>query len=437
MPSKSVIARVLWDERGQSTVLLALFGGIVSLGFVALSLDIGYLFREKRMAQAAADAAAIAAAEESVAGNSGNEQAVANAMAKLNGFDTTLARNPATVSLVTPSSGNFSGSSYVEAVVSKPIPTFFGVFASSPTVTVSAQAIAGGGQSSPTCICLEGQTGMDLNMSNNARIQANSCGITDDSSSSNAVGVVGSANVSAQALGTVSTTWDNSSNINNNGSISSSTRIILGIQTQCSPTMPAAPTYNSAQCTADPSTKYQGGASFSVGPGAPTQYTTTQNGNLVCYSALTVGSNGQAVNLNAGTYVINGGELHFESGSGGVSNTGGSGVFFYLANGANLVIDNGANTNLTAPSSGTYSGVLFYQPSTDTSTVSVQGGSTSVFNGAILAPGAPVNLANGTGTTITADIVAQTLTMAGGGTLVSNPISNFGTLNISVAKLSQ
>ena len=81
------------------------------------------------MAQSAAQAAAVAAAEEVGYGNTANEQAVANAVAKLNGFDTTLATNPATVTLTTPAAGNFTGS-YVQATVSMPIhTTFLGAFA--------------------------------------------------------------------------------------------------------------------------------------------------------------------------------------------------------------------------------------------------------------------------------------------------------------------
>ena len=44
--------------------LISVFIALFLLGFLALGLDVGYLFHEKRMAQAAADAAAVAAAEE-------------------------------------------------------------------------------------------------------------------------------------------------------------------------------------------------------------------------------------------------------------------------------------------------------------------------------------------------------------------------------------
>jgi hypothetical protein len=147
-----------------------------------------------------------------------------------------------------------------------------------------------------------------------------------------------------------------------------------------------------------------------------------------------VGVNSDTVTLNPGIYVINGGNgLTFGSGT----QKGGNGVFFYLENGATLTIDNGADVDLVAPSTGTYSGILFYQEASDTNELSIQGGSTAVINGAIYAPGATVYMSNGSGTTVTAEIVAQSLTLAGGGTLSSAPNATLGTLNITGAKLTQ
>jgi len=424
-------------ESGQTTVIMALFLATFLLGFVALGIDAQSLFHERRLAQSAADAAAVAAAEEYSNGST-SEQSAANAIAALNGFSTTAAKNPATVTLSAPTSGNYSGSSsYLQVIVSKPIPTFFiGVLKGASTVTVSGRAVSAAGQSSPTCVCLEGTSGNDLNLSNNAKLTASGCGTTVDSNGSNAVSIVGGSTLSGISLGTVSNSWDNSSNVNNGGSISSSTRVVLGISTQCNPPLPTVPTYTGSSCTADPLTHYgNGGSSYSVGPSST--YSTTQSGNLVCYTSLTVGTNGDKVNLNPGVYVISNGELHFESGANNASNTGGNGVFFYLVGTASLVIDNGANVNLTAPTSGTYSGALIFQDPADTATMSVQGGSNTSFNGAIYASTAAVTLGNGSGTAIDADLVAKTLTMNGGGTLNSTATSNFGSLNISVAKLTE
>jgi hypothetical protein len=295
-------------------------------------------------------------------------------------------------------------------------------------------------------------------MSNDAKLDAVSCGVTADSSSSNAIGIVGSANVCASSLAAVASNWDTNSNINNGGSIGSSgctVKAIQGLSSTCKPPMPAVPTFTASQCTGDPLGSYgNGGSSFTVGPNSTNG--NTQNSNLICYSALTVGANGDAVTLNPGIYVINGGELHFESGSSNKSNLGGNGVMFYLTNGAKIVIDNGANVNLVAGGnnengggtasaiSSAYNGILVYEDpgnggtdAGDTQAISVQGGSSAWFNGAIYAPLAAITLGNGSGSNINADIVAQSLTMNGGGTLNVNASSNLGTANSSVAKLSQ
>lgn len=429
---------LLWNESGQSIPFLALVMGTFLFGFLAIAIDGGNLIHKSRMAQAAADAAAVAASEEAILADPSNEQNAANAMAKLNGFDTTLAKNPASAPVTTPTFGNYAASGYVQVIVSQPISTYFaGVLKLGPTVTVSGRGVASANMVAPTCVCLEGTSGMDLNMSNNAKLTATSCGVTIDSTSSNAAQIVGSASVTATSIGSKSSNWY-PSGVNNGGTIGKGTAVVQGIGAACAPPVPTAPaqsTYSAANCTADPSTHYQGGSSFSVGPNSNSTYTKTQSGNLVCYTALTVGDNNKAVNLNSGIYVISGGSLHFESGNSNHSNTGGSAVFFYLVNGASLTIDNGANVNLTAATSGTYAGTLIYQDASDTNALSIQGGSNTSFNGAIYAPGAAVTLGNGSGTAIDANIAAQSLTMNGGGTLNTTASAGWGTMSTTVGKL--
>jgi Flp pilus assembly protein TadG len=435
---------LLSDESGQSTMLIAAFIGVLLLGFVAVGLDVGYLFHEKRMAQAAADAAAVAAAEEVTAGNDLNKTSVANAMAKLNGFDPGASVNPATVNISsTPASGNYANASgYLEVDVSKPVPTFFlGLLnPSAKTVNVSARAVAGGGQSSPTCICLEGPHGTDLAIGNAATVTANQCGIVDDSDGSSAPAVTagaigGGGSISALALGTIS-----SSKIvpTNGASITSSTTVVTGLQSKCAPTLPSVPAYDPTQCTADPLSHYsQGSSSYSIGPNGNFS-TNQQSGTTVCYNnGLTIGSNNDTVTLNPGIYVINGGTVEFKSGANNKSNLGGNGVFFYLTNNASLVIDNGANVNLVAPTSGTYSGTLIFQDPSDTNAMTIAGGSNVNVSGIIYAPTSNVALNNGSNTTINADFVAYTLTLSGGENLKSYATSNLGTLNLSVAKLTE
>lgn len=410
-------------------MLLVVMLSIFLLGFIALGVDVGFLFHTKRMAQAAADAAAVAAAEEASSGNSANEQTVANAMAKLNGFDPGATINPATVTLSTPTTGNYAGSSsYIQAVVSKPEPTFFIGMAdhSAGSVTVTARAVAGGGLSSPTCICLEAPTGQGLSMSNNGQISAPQCGVTVDSNGSNAVGVTGSATLSALSLGTVSNTWNNSSNINNNGVITSSTKIVQGISTQCKPALTAPALPNGLPCYNNPIAGWTQANNYTGKYTLPMSGETIIN-NTVCFNSLDT-SQSSSVTFSPGyTYYIKG---NFTTGGG--SPLSGNGVTFYVGGTVNFA--NGVTSNLSAPTVNGVPQTLFYAMG---NSVTIQGGSNSTFSGLVYAPNAAVTLNNGTGTTLTMDFVAQTLTMAGGATLNSYATSNLGTLNLSVAKLAE
>jgi len=435
--------KILKEERGQATVLMAVFMGLLALGFMALAIDTGYFFHEKRMAQAAADAAAVAAAEENISGNQGNEQAVAYAMAKMNGFDNSLAVNPAVVTVnPVPTSGNYAGASgYVEVIVSRQIPTLLmAAFNPSRTgMTVAARAVAGGGQAAPTCICLEQPTGMGLNMSNNAQITATHCGITVDSSSNNAVGVTGSAGINALSLGTVSTNWDNSSNINNSGTISSTTKVVTGVSA-CSPTItpPALPPgitcYNNPINGYILSPGYNGnytlpleGASQMVNGSPQPLPNEVATNNVICYNSLDTSASSSVTFSPGYTYYIKG-----DFTTGGGAPISGTGVNFYV--GGNVNFANGVTATLAAP---TVSGVpqtLFYAMG---STVTIQGGDVSNFSGLLDAPNAAVTLNNGTGTSLNMDVVAQSLTMAGGATLDSYATTNLGTMNTSVAKVAE
>jgi Flp pilus assembly protein TadG len=427
----------LRDESGQTVVLVAFVMGLLALGFVAFALDVGTLFREKRMAQSAAQAAAVAAAEEAGYGNTSNEQAVANAMAKLNGFDTTLATTPATVTLTTPTTGNFTGS-YVQVTVRMPIhTTFLGAISQGMvTVPVSATAIAGGGISSQTCVCTTG----NFTITGGSTLNAPGCGIFNDSSSSSSIQMSGGSTLNAASLGGASTGWYPGNITGNGDTINVPTAaIVQGVSTSCSPTLPAAPSYSS--CAADPGVGGSGGQTRpAFGP--------ANASSTICYTALTVGENGDTDTLNPGIYVITTGKLHFGSGAShsNISNLGGNGVFFYLTGTASLVIDGGANVNLvsggatesgggTAPVVGAYDGVVVYQDPSDTSAMTLSGGSSSYMNGAVIAPSAALTISGGSGATVMqGGISVSSLTISGGGTVKAILDTNEGSLAVYSSK---
>jgi Flp pilus assembly protein TadG len=420
-----------WNEDdGQSMVLTAVFMAILSLGFLALAVDTGLLFREKRIVQSAANAAAMGAANELAAGRTSTEQAVANRLASLNGVSSA----PALSTLTTL---NGVSSQYVQATVTQSMSTpFLSAFDKNLALfPVSASAVAGGANASSTCVCLEGASGEDLYLYGGAEILASTCGIVVDSTSSNAAVMNNGSSIDALSVGVASTSWQASGSnwINSSGSI----QYTVPGASSCAPTMPTPPAYNAGSCSAAGAS----GSAATFGPSSPT--------GVICYTNLFVGYNGVTDTLKPGIYVITG-YLTFAAGANGVTNKGGGGVFFYLTSTGQLTIDNGANINLTsggslesdgsttAPSTG-YNGVLFYQPAGNTKAVTIQGGATSFVNGALYAPSAALNISNGSSTKVTMDVVAQTLTMYGGAVLKSGVSSNVdeGSLIIGHPRLVQ
>lgn len=426
---------------------MCLFAGLVMVGLLALAVDSGYLFQKRRMAQAAADAAAVAAAEEVTAGNSLSSTSVVNAAnvaSTLNGFDTTLATNPASVVLSSSTAGNYSTvgttgtpGSWVQATVSQPIRTLLmGAFNSKmAALTVSATAIAAAGAASSSCICLTSTTGDDLNMSNNAALNANQCGVTANSSSSNAITVVGSASVCGTSVAAVSTDWNNSTNINNNGTIcAAATKVQGSAPCSTSITPPALP--SGITCYSNPINGW-------VLPGytanyrLPMQGVTETNGTVVnetatngaiCYTSLNL-SNAASVTFSPGyTYFIQG-----DFTTGGGAPVTGSGVSFVISGTVNIA--NGVTVNLSAPTTSGVPGVLFYV--NGSSAVTIQGGSNSNLSGIVSAPNSTLTLNNGTGTTTNMDVVAKSLTMAGGAALNSYATPAMSGGGGGVSKLSQ
>ena len=117
------------SERGQAVLLVVVAMGIVLLGALGFAIDGSQLFAQRRMAQAAADAAAEAGIISMLNGADGS--AAANYYAQLNGFgggsDRVLISSDATSMTVT---------------VQRPVPTTLMKFLGASTSTISATATA-------------------------------------------------------------------------------------------------------------------------------------------------------------------------------------------------------------------------------------------------------------------------------------------------------
>jgi hypothetical protein len=135
-------------------------------------------------------------------------------------------------------------------------------------------------------------------------------------------------------------------------------------------------------------------------------------------------SNGSTATFNPGTYVIKGGTLNLIGGS----TVTGAGVTFYLtgtnATYGSVTISNGAAITLSAPTSGTYTGVLFYQDRTITSNVTATfaGGVVLHLTGSLYFPTTLVSVQNGASSTnYSLAIVSKQVSFTGGANFKYDP----------------
>jgi hypothetical protein len=394
----------LKDESGQA-VVLTLLSMTVLLGFVAFAVDVGLLLRAKRVVQTAADSAAIAGAAELPFGG---WLAAAKADAAQNGV--TDGSGGATFA-VTNISGPSGNKNYVQVIATQPQPTFFMKMFNFNSMPVSARAVAAA-VPSPACIYTllspaPGTSGPTLGtggiyVTGSADLELPSCGILDNATGVDALHITGGATLKAKAIGIAG-----SDTVHNGGVLQPNppTTGMTAVSDPLSSLVPTVPPADySSGCLADP--KF-GTGTHTIGPSSPSGF--------VCYTGFSISKGSPIINLNPGLYIFNGaGGFNVASGT---TLNGTGGVTFYFVNGASFTISNGAVANLTAPGSGTYSGLLFYQDPGDSAADSFVGGSVGGVSGIFYLPAANLTLANGTATTFTVDLVVGSLTMSGNATL--------------------
>ena len=164
---------------------------VAIIGVLALVLDAGAASRQRRLAQTATDAAAIGGASEIFLGN--DSAAVVSAAyeeAVRNGF-------PAADVTVTypPTSAPYSGNNrYVEVVVNREMPTIFGSIFNFASIPIQTRGIAGVSTTSLSCVYVLDPTGSKA-LEVNGRLEAPNCGITVNSTASDAVDVKNGARI--------------------------------------------------------------------------------------------------------------------------------------------------------------------------------------------------------------------------------------------------
>lgn len=387
------------DESGQAIVFVALSVAML-LGFAALAADVGSLFYSKREMQTAADAAAIAGASElsyQNSGDTGDVTAAAEEDASQNGFTSGVTVN--SPPLYGPNAGN---AAYVEVIISQAETSpFLGYWGWSPmTVTARAVATNSPGQG---CVYTLGTNSTDISITGNADISAPKCGIIDDSTNGCAIDLTGNITLNAASIGVAGNTCET-------GNITVTPTPVTGIVPSGNPLdylpTPTVP----PGCTTAINLSGNNSATFSQG----------------CYTELEATGN-SVLTLEPGTYIIDG-PIEI-TGNASVTGTGVTLILLGSSSGSNGITGN-VTLDLTAPTSGTYDGILIYQPASNQEPFSLVGNSSSTLEGIIDAPGAAVSMTGNSGSTIYTDFVVSTLTLVGNASFQDYAQLNGTVLNV-------
>lgn len=387
--------------RGQAVIMVTVML-VPMLGLAGMVTDVGWAYFERQAAQAAADAAALGAVRVAMINSGGSVSCGSNSVvctssytcpnplpaqtasnlqdgcyfANDNGFAVTTGGSQNVVMSSGTKANAPNGLNVVywaTATVGASLPPMFSVVFGHTTLSVNAAATAAvlpGGGGGP-CVYLMDPTGISMTFSGSAGIHSN-CGI--DISSSNANSVLWS--------GTPSITVTGGAGVDMAGGCLPNCSIISPSPTtvaQSAITDPLA-----SLPTPTPSTPYQDASGPIVLSGS--QSVTLNQGT---YEHGITASGSGTITMNPGLYIFLGGITT----SGSVSVLG-TGVTIYSPS-SGITMSGTGSVNLTAPTSGTYSGIAFYEGRTNTSGATLSGGSNLNVTGAFYAPDATLTFSGG------------------------------------------
>lgn len=337
--------RLLRDRRGLSAMTFALCLPVL-MGSAGLGVEVStWLLTERRM-QTAADLAANAGAVLLRSGGSDNAvENVAEREAEKNGFDPDA--GTMTINLP-PTSGEYQNDRAVEVVIEATAPRYFTQLFDEEPVRIQVRAVAAYENVQQACIlALDTWTNDAVIFIGNPTATFSGCVVMSNSLADDSITIAGSADVTAPCIVSA-------------GGTSVSAELTL---TSCAAPMEDMPqAQDPYEDLPEPSTA---GACQTVPGGNPHLPKTILPGRYCGGLNLS----GEII-VSPGVYVVDGGTFRINANS----LVTGAGVTFFLTNGATVHFNGSAEIDLSAPTTGTYAGVLMYGDRD-------QGNAENVFNG--------------------------------------------------------
>lgn len=396
------------DSSGGVAIMAALLMPVLVLG-MGLGAETGYQYMTQRNLQHAADLAAHAGGVRLRAGDQKTAiDAAALHVATVAGFavsDGKIIVNtpPATG----PNTGN-PGS--VEVLLTKTQPRYFSAIINNEPVLIGARAVAKVTASGSTaCVLALSPTGARaVTVSGSTDVSLEGCDVASNSNASDAFWM--SNSTAKLTVGCVHAVG---------GAVSSSNLRLL----ECPAPNEYAPVVRDPYADmAEPSTNVPCEANTNVSVFEPTQAHSSGVPAMRICGGLDIKTK---VTFKPGLYIIDGGDLTLNA-NGTVSSTDvgitADGVTFYLTGTARLKFTGNGGLNLQAPTSGPYSGVLFFASRSQSGlTHEIRGNSGSTTQGALYAPTSAISFSgNSTTTNGCTQVIGLTVEFTGNSSLRSS-----------------
>ncbi|HEX2721507.1 MAG TPA: pilus assembly protein TadG-related protein [Gemmatimonadaceae bacterium] len=405
---------ILRERRGAMLVFIAV-AGVILMGFLAMTLDIGAGSRERRIAQTAADAAAIGGAQEIFRNHTDLVVSAATSEAVRNGYAAGLV----TVNYP-PATGPYAGNSqYVEVLINKSIPTIFGSIFNVSSMNVQARGVAGVASYSLNCVYTLDPSGAGALTIESGKSLNTNCGVSINSSSSSALDLSSSGDLVATGAAVGIT-----GNYAGGGGASVTPTPVTGIAPVPNPLVTVVmPTVGS--CTFATRVVVTG--------------TMTLNPGVYCGGIQVSNSSAQA-NLNPGTYILAGGGLSVTN-SGRINGTGvtlinTTGPFAFQP----FTFGSGCKSDLRAPTSGAFSGIVMFQdpaaPSTPGSTFACSSDNGDPeLTGTVYLPNSSIDFdGSNSSTTILGAVIARQVIVGANLTVIADTSGNNAVKRLSLVQ---
>ncbi|WP_181166061.1 MULTISPECIES: pilus assembly protein TadG-related protein [unclassified Mesorhizobium] len=372
----------------------------IVVGAAGFGVETSYWYYNSLRLQATADAAAYAGALEKIAGS---DTPTIVAAATQSATDNGLGNGTIVVN-TPPTSGPNIAKKAVEVVLGQNLDRMFTLIFTQSQVPEKARAVALITDASKACLrALNPSAPQSVLFSGSTSMTLNGCVIMTNSIASDAIKVQGSAALTADCL------------ISAGGVVLNNpvTTICKAPITQALP-VPDPFASVPAPAASNPCQNVNGGKS-----------TQTIQPGTYC-SGMSLNGN---VTLSPGVYVVQG---NLKINAGAVIQ--GDGVTIFMAGSSTVSMNGNATVTLSAPQSGTYSGMLFYGDRTGTAAQSTfNGTATSLLTGAIYFSKQQVNyLGNFSGNNGCTQIVADTIQWSGNST-INQDCSSLGMKDIPAA----